>query len=172
MVRKFDDLYIQETLVLTKSFVRPYVRPPLHVSRCEMAHFDTSQVSKAYTTCVKLRFAHPCYGQSCQKMYSLTSVTWLYRGLRYTTHFLKLSADPFLVFNWSRAGVQFLKLEFILLSAYSNTWITWVRYFLKHPSRPSQSTYYILIRCESCLCSICELAFIKKNLYVVIQFHA
>ena len=42
-VRKFGYLYTQQILVLTKSFVRvrPYVRSPLHVSGCEMAHFNT-----------------------------------------------------------------------------------------------------------------------------------
>ena len=31
---------------------RPYVRPPFHVSGCEMAHFNTGKESKAYYMCV------------------------------------------------------------------------------------------------------------------------
>ena len=35
--------------------IHPYVRPPLLVSRCEMAHFNT--------ICVKLGIGHPCCDQ-------------------------------------------------------------------------------------------------------------
>ena len=42
--------------------------------------------------------------------YSLTSITWPYRGLRCRpiefTCFLKLSADKLLVFNWSQTQLQ------------------------------------------------------------------
>ena len=42
--------------------------------------------------------------------YPLTSITWLYRGLRCrpieVKYFLKLSADKLLVFKWSHAQVQ------------------------------------------------------------------
>ena len=82
--------------------IRRYVRPPLHVSGCEMAHFNT--------IFVKLGIGHPCCDQltAVTKGYPLTSVTWLHRGLRYTTHAID---DQLFVFNWSRAQVIFLKVN-------------------------------------------------------------
>ena len=50
---------------------------------------------------------HPCYDQSTpvKTRYPLTSITWPYRGLKFTAHrsgvfFLKLTADQVLVFVW------------------------------------------------------------------------
>ena len=47
---------------------------------------------------------------SCQKRYPLTSVTWLYRGLKCTTHwddvFFKVIRWPIISFNWSQAQVK------------------------------------------------------------------
>ena len=107
LVRKFGNLCIQEILVLgrknnicyentiqvvlnqlcsslwtSRSWygVRPYVRPPLHVSG--------SKNGTPNTICWKLGIGHPCYSQltAVKKGYPLTSVTWLHRGLRYTSH--------------------------------------------------------------------------------------
>ena len=57
--------------------------------------------------------AHPCCDQltAVKLEYPLTSITWLYRGLRYrpieVEYFLKLSADKLLVFRWWQAQVQY-----------------------------------------------------------------
>ena len=62
----------------------------------------------------------------------------------------------FKVIRWPVFGFQliarlgpFLKVPFTLLSAYSKSWITWERHFLKHPSRAlllalAKSMYYLL----------------------------
>ena len=113
--------------------VRQYVRPPLHVSGYEMAHFNT--------ICVKLGIGHPCCDQltAVKKGYPLTSVTWLHRGLRYTTHgsdvifwSYPLTSCLFLIDHGHRS--IFLMVEFSLLSAYGQSIINWGRHFLKHIS--------------------------------------
>ena len=81
---------------------------------------------------------------------SLTSVTGLNRGLRYTTRgsdaIFKVIHWP--VVSWSWAQVNFLKVEFSLLSAYVRSIINWGGHFPKHPSRASllalaKCVYYI-----------------------------
>ena len=68
---------------------------------------------------------------SCPKRYPLTSVTWLYRELRYSTYW----GDVFFkVIRWTVFG---FKVKFSLLSAYSKSWVTWERYFLTDPSEAS-----------------------------------
>ena len=64
---------------------------------------------------------------SCRKRYLLTSVTWLHRGLRYTTHWgdINFKFICLLVFKWLWAQVHFLRWEFCLLCAYGKSWITW-----------------------------------------------
>ena len=117
---------------------RPYVRPPLHVSGCQITHF--------ITICVKLGIGHTCCDQltAVKKGYPLTSVTWLHRGLRYTTHRSEeifqsypLTSCSFLIDRRRRS--IFLKVEFSLLSTYDQSIIHWRRHFLKHPSRASPS---------------------------------
>ena len=71
------------------------------------------------------------------KRYPLTSVTRMYRGLRYIFHggdvVFQLSADH------QRAQVHFWKVEFSLLSAYGKKLISWGRHFLKHSLRDHSS---------------------------------
>ena len=132
-------LCFQEILVLRKS----YVRPPLHVSGCEMAHLNT--------ICVKLGIGHPCCDQ-------LTAVK---KGIRWpVSHDCIVGSGIqlmevrkfFKVIRWpidrQRRSI-FLKVEFSLLSTYGQSIINWGRTFLKHPSRASlsalaKSIYYKL----------------------------
>ena len=109
--------------------IRPYVRPPLHVSGCEMAHLNT--------IFVKLGIGHPWSIYSCQKRVSADqchmTASHVYNSCNWC-NFFKLSADQLFVFNWSRAQVIFLKVKFSLLSAYGQNIINWGRHFLKHLS--------------------------------------
>ena len=101
----------------------------------------TSEESKAYTFCVYLGIGNPCYGQltAVQNEHLLTSVTWLYHRLRYTTHwgdtFFKVVCWPvfgfqlimgsgpffrggmghFTVMNGSKAGVDLVLIQNFLL---------------------------------------------------------
>ena len=68
---------------------------------------------------------------SCLKRYPLTSVTWLYRELRYSTYW----GDVF--FNVIRWTVFGFKVKFSLLPTYSKSWVIWERYFLTDPSKAS-----------------------------------
>ena len=143
-VKKYGNLCFWKILVLRKSCVRP----PVHVSGCEMPRFNT--------ICVKLGIGHPCCDQltAVKKGYPLTSVTWLHRGLRYTTHRSEeifqsypLTSCSFLIDRRRRS--IFLKVEFSLLPTYGQSIIHWRRHFLKHPSRASlsalaKSIYYKL----------------------------
>ena len=45
LVMKFSYLCIQEVLVLRKSYIRPYVIPPLHVSWSGISYFKHPRVS-------------------------------------------------------------------------------------------------------------------------------
>ena len=92
------------------------------------------------------------YGQltAVKKEHPLTSVTWLYRGLRCTTDwadlFWKFSA---VVFQFIAGLGHFLFQEkFSLFLAYGKSWITAERHLLKDPTRASllalaKSIYYL-----------------------------
>ena len=137
-VRKYGNLSFREILVLRKPSLRSTsVRTSNpYDSGCEMAHFNT--------ICVKLGIGHPRCDQltAVKKRYPLTSVTWMHRRLRHTTH----GSD---VIFWSSPLIScsflidlgcrsiFLKVEFSLLSAYGQSIINRGRHFIKHPSRAS-----------------------------------
>ena len=113
---------------------------------------------------------HYMFGLACKPMWNVTH-SLLARSLRHILfvfnlvldiHVMvnwqlskKVSAYQFLVFNWSRAQVHFLKVEFSLFSAYRKSWITWGRHFLRHPSRSSllslvKHVYYFNINIAFC----------------------
>ena len=54
---------------------------------------------------------------SCQNRYPLTSVTWLYRGLKCTTHwgevFIKVLRWPVMVLKWVQAQKTLLQNDFL-----------------------------------------------------------
>ena len=125
--------------------VHSYVRPPLHVSGCQMTHFNTIWV--------KLGIGHPCCDQliAVKKGYLLVSVTWLHCGLRYTTHgsdvifwSYPLTSCLFLIDHGHRS--IFLMVEFSLLSAYGQSMINWGRHFLQHPC-PNLYIEYLMYIC-------------------------
>ena len=79
--------------------------------QCSISYFLASLGSEHRKT--DTHIGHQCCDQltAVKTRYPLTSITWLYRGLRCrpieVKYFLKLSADKLLVFKWSQAQVQF-----------------------------------------------------------------
>ena len=71
--------------------------------------------------------AHQCCDQltAVKTRYPLTSITWLYRGLRCrpieVKYFLKLSADKLLVFKWSQARFLIHMKYVVLMSLWPST---------------------------------------------------
>ena len=70
-------------------------------------------IQSVFNLIVDILMKNPCYGQlidSCQKGYPLTSVTWLYGGLKCTTHwgYVFFLSYPLISywFNWSQAQVH------------------------------------------------------------------
>ena len=88
--------------VSARSTSRPYVRPPLHVSGCEMAHLNTW-----YWTSM-LWSIDICPKSICWPV-SHDCIACLGIQLMEVMLFLKFSADQLFVFNWSWAEVNFFK---------------------------------------------------------------
>ena len=131
------------------SSVRMPVQTLYHVSRSMWNGTVISLESKAYTVCLTWYWSSMlCSIDSC-----LTSVTWLYHGLKYTTHwgdvFFKAIFWPVFCFSIDHSsgffkvksgGIQFA-------SAYGKSLIARERHFLKDPSRAlflalAKSIYY------------------------------
>ena len=132
--------------------------PPTHVSGCEMSHL-LAKCSKHIQSVFKL-IGHPCNDQltAVKKGYRLTSVTWLYRGLKCTlievTCFLKVIRWLLICFNWLQTQVHFLfrrNSVYFLLTAKIELWYLKIHeslafglchtYILqKNPKKPQLST--------------------------------
>ena len=130
--------------------VRTYVRWPLHVSGCEMVHLLGVQGIYISVFNLVLDF-HVIVNWQLSKGYPLNSDTWLYCGLRYTTHsgdFFKSYRLTSFWFSIDRGLRPNFKRWNTLLSANCKSWITRKKHFLKDPSRAVllalvKSMYYL-----------------------------
>ena len=131
---------------------------PTHVSGCEMSHL-LAKCSKHIQSVFNL-IGHPCNDQltAVKKGYRLTSVTWLYRGLKCTlielTCFWKVIRWLLICFNWLQTQVHFLYRRnsvYFLLTAKIELWYLKIHeslafglcqtYILqKNPKKPQLST--------------------------------
>ena len=114
--------------------VRLYIRPPLHVSGCEMAHCNTFCVKLAWFWTSMLWLIDSCQKRVSADQHHMTaSRAQVYNSWKWRNYLL--TSCSFLIDCRHRSII--LEVEFSLLSAYGQSIINWElrKNFLKHLSR-------------------------------------